>query len=358
MVLQSKSFYSTKSDDYIMGKRTRPKKQHYVPKLHLKHFANRKGKKNYYLYYFDKKSEIVGKININDAAMENHFYGTDVIGQTIEHSLSIFESNINKHVYRDLISSEDHRIFEILKYRGLFSQFVATQFIRTKDHREDLKINNKLVKEKILDGGSEEEFKTYELGRQILEMDSDKFVKEMQLKSFKVENVNFYANIFGNKKWVLLVNNTPIPFWTSDNPIARFNPFKFEKVPNMGLIFHGMQVYFPLSNKLCLCMLDPFIYRSYNKMERIDPLYVRLNILQVDKVFINCIIDVIFINSLQLKECYRQVFSKENDFKLAKDMIEADPSIKDVENKTKVTIIKNWRGTGRDLIVTDNIGHK
>lgn len=344
-----------------MGRRTKTKKQHYVPQLHLKHFSIEKvlpERKNYHIYFYDKKSEIVGKLNIKKAAMENYFYGQDFIGQSIEYSLSKFESNVDKHIYKDLISSENPDIFEILKYRGLFSQFISIQFIRTKDHREDLKILFKLVKEKILDGKPEIEFETYELGRQILEMDSDKVVKEMQLKSFSTDQVNFYTNIFGNKKWILLVNKTPIPFWTSDNPIARFNPCDLSPYPNMGLLSKGMQIYFPLSDKLCLCMLDPEIYKSYNKMEKIDPLDVKLNILHVDKVDIDCIMDIIFINSLQVKECYRQVFSKTNDFDLAKGMIKANPQIKYVENKSKVTLIKNWRGPGRDLIVSDNIGHK
>ena len=248
-----------------MKKKNKPKRQHYVPKLHLKHFSNSGGKKKYYIYYFDKKCEIEGESNINNAAMENYFYGKDIIGQTIEYSLSKFESNINK-IYRDLISSEDPIIFEIPGYKNLFAQFIATQLIRTKDHLEHLKVQNKLIKTKILEGG--QEFADEELGHQVREMDSDEFVKKMQLLGFKEDNVKFFANTFYDKKWVLLINNTPIPFWTSDNPIAQFNPFNWDPYPNMGLISTGMQIYLPLSTKLCLCILDPEIYNFIIKWKK------------------------------------------------------------------------------------------
>lgn len=342
----------------VMKKKKKKKRQHFVPQLHLKHFSNGKkshGKRNSYVYFYDKQSEIQGKKNITHAAMENYFYGNDFVGQTIENSLSIFESNINKHVYIDLISSEDPIMFEFLGYRGLFAQFVALQFVRTKDHREDIKVMHKLLKAKILEGGKK--FADEDLGRQVQEMDSDTFVKEMQLRFFLPENVKYFANIFANKKWVLLINNTPIPFWTSDNPIARFNPFDLDPYSNMGLLSMGIQIYFPLSTKLCLCMLDPEIYRTYNEMERIDLLSIKLNIMQVDTVFINCIMDVLFINSLQVKECYRELYSKFDDFELAKGMVKADPSIKNIENKAEVKVVKDWK-PGSDLIIGTNKGHK
>lgn len=341
-----------------MKKRTPPKKQHYVPKLHLKHFSVRGKRKKYYINSFDKKSEIHTKININQAAMENYFYGKDVIGQSIEYSLSIIEGNIDKHIYRDLVSYEDPVIFELPGYKFLFSQFVALQFLRTKNHLEEMKEFFKRLKGVILD--EDPLFEDEKLGREVHGLDSEESIKELQLYSLNEKSVKEFAKIFNSKKWVLLVNNTPIPFWTSDHPIARFNPFDLSPFSNMGLLSEGMQLYFPLSTKLCLCMLDPEIYRTYNKMEKIDPIYLELHKMKVDKVEINCIMDVIFMNSLQLKECYRQVFSKTTDFGLAEEMVKSNPNIKDIENKGETKIQKNWRVGKRkgDLIISTYKGHK
>ncbi|MGZ7135095.1 MAG: DUF4238 domain-containing protein [Methanobacterium sp.] len=336
--------------------KNKTRRQHYVPQLHLKHFSNIKRvrhKKENYVFYYDKKNEIKDKINIKHAAMENYFYGEDIIGQTIENSLRIFESNINKHIYRDIISFKDPNIFEIPKYKMLFSQFLAVQFNRTKHLREDLKVQYKMIKEHLIDDVKNLD---NDFGKLIKEMDSDEFVKKIQLNFFKEEAVKHFAEIFYNKKWVLLVNDTEIPFCTSDNPITRFNPFNLDPYPNLGLISWGIQIYFPLNNKLCLCMLDPERYSSFNNIEKIDPEYVPQNIYEVKKVSIK-VEDVIFLNSLQVKECYRLIFSKIDDFKLAEKMVKEDPKIKDLENKAELTVQKNWK-PGSDLIVMTNRGYK
>lgn len=339
-----------------MKKRNKRKKQHYVPQLHLKHFSiaqTIRQKKNYYIFYYDKKLEIKTKINIKDAAMENYFYDNKLIGQTIEHSLSIFESKISKQIYNDLISFENHTIFEIPQYKRLFSEFIAVQLIRTKNMREGLKVQFKQLKEILID--DVENFDNV-FGKLIQEMDSDEFVKETQLQFFNPERVRYFANLFFNKKWVLLVNETDIPFWSSDNPITRFNPFDLSPYSNMGIISWGIQFYFPLSTRLCLCMLDPERYSSFNKMEKIDPDNIQQNIFEVEKMSIT-MEDVLFLNSLQVKECYRQVYSKIDDFELAEKMVKEDPSIKDLENKTEIKVQKNWK-PGSDLIISSNIGHK
>jgi len=332
------------------------KNQHYVPQLHLRHFSNTqtiRRKKTHYVYYYDKKMEIKSKINVKHAAMEKYFYDNELIGQTIEHSLSMLESRINKDIYKDLISFEDPMIFEIPKYKMLFSEFLAVQLIRTKHNREDLKVQFKMIKEQVLDGV--EDINTDFL-KQVQNMDSDESVKEVQLKNFKPENVKHYAKIFYDKKWMLLVNNTEIPFWTSDNPIVRFNPLNLDPYPNTGLISWGIQIYFPLSSSLCLCMLDPERYVSFKKIEKVDPKDVQQNINKVEKMSIK-IEDVIFLNSLQVKECYRQIYSKLDDFELAEKMVKEDPSIKDLENKTEIKVQKNWK-PGSDLIISTNVGYK
>ena len=50
--------------DMVNTKRAETKKHHYVPQLHLRRFAIVKtshGKKNYSLYYYDKKSDSQGE---------------------------------------------------------------------------------------------------------------------------------------------------------------------------------------------------------------------------------------------------------------------------------------------------------
>jgi hypothetical protein len=67
--------------------------------------------------------------------------------------------------------------------------------------------------------------------------------------------------------------------------------------------------------------------------------------------------DVIFLNSLQVKECYMQIYSKMDDFELAEKMVKENPSIKNLEDKTEIKVQKNWK-PGRDLIISSNVGYK
>jgi len=210
-----------------------------------------------------------------------------------------------------------------------------------------------MFKENLRDGI---EYADEDLKNLIQNMDSDESIKETQLSFFKPERIKELGEDFYNKKWILLVNDTEIPFWTSDNPVVRFNPLNLDPYPNTGLISWGIQIYFPLSSSLCLCMLDPERYSSFKKIEKIDPENVQQNINKVEKMSIK-IEDVIFLNSLQVKECYRQIYSKIDDFELAEKMVKEDPSIKDLENRTEIKVQKNWK-PGRDLIVTTNIGYK
>jgi Protein of unknown function (DUF4238) len=171
--------------------------------------------------------EIKGKINVKYAARDTYFYDHKLIGQTIEHSLSIFESNISKNIYNDLISSEDHMIFEIPKHKMLFSEFIAVQLIRTKQYRESIKVYCKMIKDNIRD---DVVFEDNDLEEHIQKMDSDESIKELHLSFFKSETIKDIAKMLFNKKWLILVNDTEIPFWTSNNPIAKFNPLNYSLI--------------------------------------------------------------------------------------------------------------------------------
>lgn len=58
-------------------------------------------------------------------------------------------------------------------------------------------------------------------------------------------------------------------FWTSDNPVVKYNPYG-----NLGLIIDGIQLFFPLSPKFSLCILDPFCYSNFKEYKEFDILMV------------------------------------------------------------------------------------
>jgi len=58
----------------------------------------------------------------------------------------------------------------------------------------------------------------------------------------------------------------------------------------------------------------------------------------------------------KVKECYRQVYSKIDNFSLAKKMIKENPKLKNLENKVDVEFQKNFK-PGSSLIHFRNIGY-
>lgn len=71
--------------------------------------------------------------------------------------------------------------------------------------------------------------------------------------------LQFEADVFIQKKWFLLVNNTPMPFWTSDNPVGW--------VPENTMPIYGGFMYFPILPNLMLCMYDDVQLKGINKKE-------------------------------------------------------------------------------------------
>lgn len=331
---------------------SKSKKHHYVPQLHLRHFANAKtsrGKKNYTVYFYDKKDDIQSKVNIKKAAMENYFHGKGEAGQIIEKTMGRFETEVAP-VYRDLISFEDHRILENIEFRVILSAFITVQHIRTLKSREEIRATFRMAKEELFGQFDE----VNQESREVIEDYYSEEVEEVHLSLINQEVLSDLTKILYDKKWILLENNTNFPFWTSDNPVARYNPLDLSPYGNLGVACWGIQIYFPLNTKLCLCLLDPERYREYNNLEKVKSQDIKQNIKNAEKCIIEDKDDIEFINGLQVKESYRQVFSKFDNFSLAKKMIKENPNIKNLEDEIEVNFQKEFR-QGSGLIHTRHI---
>ncbi|AXV37990.1 MAG: hypothetical protein CIT01_07150 [Methanobacterium sp. BRmetb2] len=330
---------------------SKSKKHHYVPQLHLKHFANAKtsrGKKNYSVYFYDKKDDIKGKVNIKKAAMENYFHGKGESGQIIEDTMGRFETKVAP-VYRDLISYKDHQILENIKSRVIISAFITIQHIRTLKSREEIRSTFKMAKEELFEQFDDDR------SREVIEKYyPEEEVEEVHLSLINQKVLSDLTKILYDKKWILLENNTDFPFWTSDNPVARYNPLDLSPYGNLGVASWGIQIYFPLNTKLCLCLLDPERYRTYNNLEKVKFKDINQNIKNAEKSIIEDIDEIEFINGLQIIESYRQIFSKFDNFSLAKKMIKENPNMKNLENEIEVNFQKEFR-PGSGLIHTRNI---
>ena len=270
-------------------------KQHYVPQFYLKNFALLKNGQ-YFVNCFDKVTLSTFKVNVKDVACEKLFYEVpDAPANSFENALSDFERQIPQ-VYNKMVSSSS---ISCLKWRekGIIAQFVALQMLRTREMREYILDIAKGIKECIGDRPT-----TEQLSKEIKEATTETSAQRHQLVHIAetLLGKNRIVDMLLDLKWIMLENQTKIPFWTSDNPITRYNPNDYSPYGNLGILCWGIQIFMPLNPKLGLMFCDPIEYyfmcdKEYCEKE-----------------------NLVFYNTLQLQSNTRHIFSINSDFGIAK----------------------------------------
>src|SRR5438445_6655488 len=188
--------------------------QHYVPRFYLQNFSN-KQRDAFLVNCFDKTSQKIFRVNIENVAAERYFYDTDkYTNQLVEKSLGRHESEFNA-AYQKMMKVKNYRALK-KKERTSLLFFMSSQEIRTREMRESLKdmvqqIHKRLLRERLSD----------HLREQIEEAGTDAAIKDLHVKVL-VEDVPKIVAIMAQMKWVLMQNRTNMPFWTSDHPVNRF----------------------------------------------------------------------------------------------------------------------------------------
>jgi hypothetical protein len=136
---------------------------------------------------------------------------------------------------------------------------------------------------------------------------SDNDMRQIQINAL-VRNGPRFAEHIARLKWVLTINATTMPYWTSDNPITRYNPHQDDLKSNLGLVDRGIQVFFPLSPTRSLCLCDPEEYAALPEVWTTKDVQ-----------------NVWFENDLQVRTATRFVFANTGDFSLAKTILAMYP---------------------------------
>lgn len=338
------------------------KKEHYVPRCYLKHFEADNGK----IQVFDKKIMQVREQRSFEVAMENYFYDidfTELSKKATPEELEKIHSDIIKIAGEEnwdsiqaVLADKKHiekfygqleGIYSLLlekviskSYGGnswvinncsafsaeekdLLSLFIAIQIIRTKTFREDIgdmieKLYQTLAYKSQMfdeDASPKEEFE--------VRVDKD-FVK-LQHSSMILDPdmTNEIAEALNKHIWVVYINKTNHPFYTSDDPVAKI-PHKHDKYMSYsGLRSEGIEIVFPISPNLLLAMYDTktfsscFIDRQFIAVDRKD--------------------SVDYFNQAQVSNSYRCIFSQKENFELATQICKENPIIREQRNRIEVT---------------------
>lgn len=290
-------------------KEAKVKLQHYVPKVYLKNFSKQiKGK--YYIYCFDKLNCESFLTNIKDIAFEKEFYDKVSEEQETEKILRDIESKIDPIIQKIILNKNVDDLTE--NEKDILSEFIAYQMVRTKEEREGLKDTTKQIFKKW---GNE---MAPNLKNQVI--DSMKKDSIRNLHKDIIKDISEYEKRIRKFKWILIVNKSIFPFWTSDNPVIKYNKIDLSPYGNLGLDCRGFEMHIPLNSKLCLIVCDPKEFYH-----------------EPSKKIIKNYQNIIHERSHQVNQSTRFIFSTEDKFDFAKMMIKENPIIKDPNrNRTKV----------------------
>ena len=196
-------------------------KQHTVPSCYLANFGiNGNESRKSTIFYYNILSKKTGTSTLEKFPVDNNFYDVPELGEykkIIEHGFAKIEKEYTQLLKR-LIDVLNIRIYRKNIIKNLLTReekqklaaCFAIQMIRTKKHRDW----HKYIYSQIVKGFPWHKFSEY--GKKDFQRLHNK-----ELLSF--DTANFYANIFEDWSWVLLVNDTDIPFITSDNPVIAIN---------------------------------------------------------------------------------------------------------------------------------------
>lgn len=330
------------------------KKEHYVPRCYLKNFSSTPE----HINVFDKhKMQIRLNQKLLDVAMENHFYDLDFdsifnkatleeqekITQDLKQILetenieeTIRQLDGSQHIEKQFFSTLEGVYSNLLQniikksYGGntwvmkncrafsaeekdLLAFFIAIQIIRTKSFRESLSSTYEQFVQALA-------YKT-----QMCEEDAlprDAFAVSVNKDYIKLEHSGMildpdmavdFANAIRQHIWVMYVNKTDTPFYTSDDPVVNI-PHKHDRfISYSGLSSDGIEIIFPISPMLLLGMYDAKTYST----------------LFADKSFMQADIELVeYFNRAQIIHCQRCVFSCSDDFAFAEQICTENPEFR------------------------------
>ena len=339
------------------------KKEHYVPRCYLRNFAFGSDRIN----VFDKsKMQVRTNQKLLDVAMENHFYDLDFdkyikkeepevqekIVEDLKHILGADDISEameklggDKHIEQQFFSPLEGVYSEVLRnvikksYGGnkwvmencwalsygekdILSFFIAVQIIRTKSFRDTI-------------GSTFEQF-VQALAYKVQMHDTDALPRDAFEVSVNEDNVKLehsnmildpemaisLASAIREHIWVIYVNKTAVPFWTSDDPVVNI-PHKHDQfISYSGLKSEGIEILFPISSDLLLGMYDAQLFGN----------------MLSDRKFLPANLDMVeYSNRAQVIHSQRCVFSHSDDFSLAEKICTENPKFREVTTKIEVS---------------------
>ena len=269
------------------------KNQHYVPAFLLRNFLN----SNSLLWTFDKEHYLKGWSHIDEKAVKSvasaeYFYEKEInsVEDSLEYQLGQIENGVAPIVQR-LITSVDLGSISSDE-KQLLALFIALQLNRTKESLlETKRINSQLM--------------TF-LKQFVMVPPEAENPRAIWID--QIHNAKQYADVILKKTWAILHCGGGL--YISDNPVVRGNYINKDSLRGvLGLNSDGIEIYLPLCGSVAIAL---YCERTHVQM-------VEGTHLMNDQ-------NVLYINSHQVIQSGRFIFSSGNEFTLAAEMLNENHS--------------------------------
>ncbi|MCH2231810.1 MAG: DUF4238 domain-containing protein [Crocinitomicaceae bacterium] len=262
-----------------------PRDQHIVPEFLLKNFSS-DGKK---VWTFDKSAikerwNNVKHRSISKTPTKEFIYDREkgVPNGSLEYKLRAIEDK-SAPVVEKLIHSKS--LIELTNSdKQILSELIAFQFLRTEESQSNISRIDRELNDFLKPHG--------------INIKND--IEELWLNS--LDKAHDFSQHFLGKSWCLSAGKQE--YFISDNPIVRNNSTNIQKHRGtLGVNSKGIEIYFPISSSLVLCLFCPKTFPYEDTVIPATP---------------EC---TTYLNWLQIRYSERFVFSQEKEFQLVYEMI-------------------------------------
>ncbi|HJH64384.1 MAG TPA: DUF4238 domain-containing protein [Bacteroides mediterraneensis] len=247
-------------------KKGETKNQHYVPQFYQRYFS--KDKKNIGTYIIEREKNIPSA-PIKNQSSSDYFYSENM---KIENALGKMEE-LSKNVIDKIILNPKVRltpndqytlyVFTIIQKGRTLAQANFIQEHANVILRTFLKKYCQLLRENNIENDLKD----------ITDEVLDKILFNFKQPGlFALGTQAQLVNTCIDLKCKILINNTDIPFITSNNPVALYDQF-MERMGNLtyALGSQGLQIYLPLTPKIGVMYYDPKCYKlGYQKKTYVE----------------------------------------------------------------------------------------
>jgi hypothetical protein len=312
------------------------KKHHYVPQSVLRGFSSDQAQTR--IYVFDKTTMRSFTSRIYDAGCENQFNSIEVEGQTVSFE-GLFQTN-DDQLARLLNTIRSNKSLAQLtpEDRIALSEVIAAQTIRTKMVRTTMRSIVQQLSESLREAGMDPG-----------EVDGFSIPTDQEIKRAALASFLDLQGIVGSlqeKRPILIHSSDSRVFWISDNPVVLHNSFPYGE---HGLNAPGIEVYFPVSSDLVLGFFCPSIGLKIQQLLSIErpgvhqQKYEEISrgLQQGNSVSMG-LGTVQFLNELQVLSSSRFLYSSNDDFEQAREILERQPAVRDVQTLISVGRLGEW----------------